>query len=418
MADLKQQLLDWIEEDRRTLEGFFSDFVATPTPNPPGDTRKAVAHIRRFLDEHDLTHRVIDPEPMFPNVVASFDGSGEGRHLVLNGHIDVFPATPEPWTHGSPWSGAVKDGAVWGRGSADMKCGTSASIFTYMYLSRLREHLGGRLTLTCVSDEETFGPWGARYLMEHHPEVHGDCCLNGEPSSPYSIRFAEKGPWWVTFHVTTRGAHGAYTHAGDSASLVAMDFCRDLQAAVDAIHVDPPHNIGRVIDDARDTLDRAMGEGAHAIIQKVTCNIGVIESGLKVNVIPGSATIEVDFRLPVGCDRETVQGVVEGVLARWPQVTMEEQNYMGPSWCDPHGDMVGILQDNVEALAGYRPQPIVSLGGTDARLWRYQGINAYVYGPFPTGMGQHDEHVPLDDFFHVIRSHALSAFDYLDGARS
>ena len=142
-----------------------------------------------------------------------------GAHLVLNGHIDVFPVGDhETWSHGGPWSGAIEDGKVWGRGSTDMKCGTSASIFTFMYLHELRDRLNGRLTLTAVSDEETFGPWGARHLIEHHPEVHGDCCLNGEPSSPYSIRFGEKGPLWVEFKVKTQGAHGAYTHATESAS--------------------------------------------------------------------------------------------------------------------------------------------------------------------------------------------------------
>ncbi|MBT6202897.1 MAG: M20/M25/M40 family metallo-hydrolase [Rhodospirillaceae bacterium] len=412
MSDMKKQLLDWIEEDREKLIGFFSEFVATPTPNPPGDTRDAVAHIRRFLDSHDLAHRVIDPEPLFPNVAGTFDGKSEGKHLVLNGHIDVFPADDEGWSHG-PWSGEVAEGSVWGRGSSDMKCGTSTSIFTFMYLNRIRDRLNGKLTLTCVSDEETFGPWGARYLMENHPEVHGDCCLNGEPSSPYSIRFGEKGPMWLTFHVRTKGAHGAYTHAGESASLTAMQFCTELVATIEEIEVEPPHNIGKALEEARDTFDRAMGEGAHKIIQKVTCNIGVIDTGIKVNVVPGNARIEADIRMPVGCEKETVTRVLDGLLARYPQIEMEEQNYMGPSWCDPHGKMVGILQDNVENLKGFRPVPIVSLGGTDARLWRYEGINAYVYGPSPEGMGQRDEHVPVDDFLHVIRSHVLSAYDYL-----
>ena len=413
MDELKKQLLDWIEEDRSKLLGFFSTFVATPSPNPPGDTRDAVAHIRRFLDEHDLAHRVIDPQPLFPNVVATMDCAGDGQHLVLNGHVDVFPAADDGWRHGGPWSGRIVDDAVWGRGSGDMKCGTTASIFTFMYLSRIARHLRGKLTLTCVSDEETFGPWGARYLMEHHSEVHGDCCLNGEPSSPYSIRFGEKGPWWVTFHVVTDGAHGAYTHAGDSASLTAMGFCADLKTEVEAIEVAPPHNIGQALAEARDSFDRAMGPGAHQIAQKVTCNIGVIESGVKVNVVPGNARIEADFRLPVGCGKQVVEDAVARVLERYPQVTMEEQNFTAPSWCDPYGEMVGILQDNVETLAGFRPVPIVSLGGTDARLWRYRGIGAYVYGPSPSGMGQRDEHVPVDDFLHVVRSHVLSACDYL-----
>src|SRR5258708_35740938 len=121
------------------------------------------------------------------------------------------------WTHG-PWRGVVGEGKVYGRGVAGLKAGTSASIFTYRYLHRLRERLAGRLTLTAVSDEETFGPWGARYLMEHHPEVHGDCLLNGEPSSPFTIRFGEKGPLWLRFTVRTRVAHGAYTHLTPSAT--------------------------------------------------------------------------------------------------------------------------------------------------------------------------------------------------------
>ena len=100
-----------------------------------------------------------------------------------------------------------------------------------------------------------------------------------------------------------------------------------------------------------------MGPGAHGIVQKATCNIGVIEAGVKVNVAPGSARIEADIRLPVGCDKETVAKAVDAVLARYPQIEMEEQNYMAPSWCDPYGEMVGILQDNVEALAGVPARP-------------------------------------------------------------
>ena len=92
-----------------------------------------------------------------------------------------------------------------------MKCGTSCSIWTYIYLHRMRDQLKGRLTLTVVSDEETFGPWGTRYLMEHHAdEVLGDCCLNGEPSGPETIRFGERGLLWLAITVKTRGAHGAY----------------------------------------------------------------------------------------------------------------------------------------------------------------------------------------------------------------
>ncbi len=106
------------------------------------------------------------------------------------------------------------DDKIWGRGVADMKCGTTASIFTFAYLYRIRDQLRGRLTLTAVSDEETFGPWGARYLMEHHPEeVLGDCCLNGEPVAHSASVFWRKGSA-VKFTVRTDVGTRLYARDG------------------------------------------------------------------------------------------------------------------------------------------------------------------------------------------------------------
>ena len=87
-----------------------------------------------------------------------------------------------------------------------MKGGTSASFITYAYLHRIRDELKGKLTLTAVSDEETGGRWGTRYLLENHAdECLGDCVLNGEPSSPQTVRFGERGALRVVITVTTPG---------------------------------------------------------------------------------------------------------------------------------------------------------------------------------------------------------------------
>ena len=77
--------------------------------------------------------------------------------------------------------------------------------------------------------------------------------------------------------------------------------------------------------------------------------------------------------------------------------------------------MVRHIQDNVEASLGFRPPAIISLGGTDCRFWRAVGVPAYVYGPSPSGMGAPNESVAIDEFLHVVRTHALSAYDYLSG---
>lgn len=414
MSD-RAKLTAWLDEERDNMIAFLQQFVATPSPNPPGDTTAAVAHITRFLTDRAVPFRLIDPQPTMANVVGSFDGSEPGRHLVLNGHIDVFPVGDEPsaegWTR-APWGAEIDDGKLFGRGSADMKCGTSASIWTYVLLHRLRDRVKGRLTLTCVSDEETFGPWGARWLMEHVPEVRGDCCLNGEPSSPFSVRFGEKGPLWLTFTVRTDGAHGAYTHLSPSATRLAVNLIKDLEA-LESLQFDIPDNLMRAQIEGSEATDRAMGAGAAEILPKVTLNIGTISGGLKNNMVPHTCRFEADIRLPVGVSREQVLAEVERIAARHPHASFEEANCNPPSYCDPYGEMMDIIQNNVEALRGFRPTPIVSLGGTDARLWRYENIPAYVYGPFPAGMGSFDEHVDLEDYLHIVRTHTLSAYDYL-----
>jgi succinyl-diaminopimelate desuccinylase len=410
----KAELLAWIERDRDEIIGFLQDFVRAPSPNPPGDTRAAAAVITRLLDAERLPWRTVAPKPEGPNIVGSFEGARPGRHLVLNGHMDVFPVDEtEGWTHG-PWSGALAEGRIWGRGVADMKAGTAASVMTYRYLHRVRDQLRGKLTLTCVSDEETFGPYGARWLVANEPEVLGDCVLNGEPSSPYTIRFGEKAPLWLRFTVRTPGAHGAYTHFSESATKTAARLIGDLEALAGE-EVTPPGRIAEALAAGAAAADRAMGEGAAGIVQRITLNIGTIQGGLKVNMIPGQCSFEADFRLPVGATREMLLPRIAEILKRHPSATMEEINYTEPAACDPFHEMVGHVRANSRAVGGPDPVPVISLGGTDARLWRQRGIPAYVYGPFPRGMGQRDENVDVEEYLHVVKVHVLSAFDYLSG---
>ncbi len=412
MTKDKETLLEWIEQDRDKLVDFFSRFIQAKSPNPPGDTTKAAAHVTKFLDANNLPYRVIAPRPEMPNILASFEGGSPGKTLVLNGHMDVFPGGDgQGWSH-DPWSGAVAEGRVYGRGACDMKCGTTASIFTFHYLHRMRDRLKGRLTLTAVSDEESLGPWGSQYLMEHCPEALGDCCLSGEPSSPSGIRFGDKGVLWLKFTVRTIGAHGAYSHISPSATKIATRLITDLEA-LSKIQVSIPENVNRAINQAAEAIDNAMGKGAYDIIQKVTVNIGTIHGGLRVNVIPGNCVIECDIRLPLGVDRECVLEEVEKIVKRYPEVDVEEINCHPSNWCNPYGEMVRYIQANVKMLKDFEPLPIVGLGCTDCRLWRYRNIPSYIYGPAPTGMGSVNEYVDIETFLHIVRTHVLSAYDYL-----
>jgi len=412
MDDQKNKLLRWIDEDRDRLIDFLSRFIQAKSPNPPGDTRAASNHICQFLEEQDLPYQIIAPQEIMPNIVGSFDCGSPGRHLVLNGHIDVFPVGEhEEWTY-DPWGGTIAEGRMYGRGGVDMKSGITALIFTFAYLNRIRDVLSGRLTLTCVSDEETFGPWGARYLMSHHPMVQGDCCLSGETSSPYTVRYGEKGFLWLVFTVRTPGAHSAYPHLSSSATKIAGQLMADLETLT-GLEILVPKNIALLRKRREDTIDKALGKGAAEVIGKVTVNIGTIHGGLKVNMVPGECMLEVDIRLPIGLEKEPVLTEVEKIVSRYPEVSFRETNYTPPSFSDPNADMVYYLQANAKQITGIEPKPITSLGATDCRLWRYQNIPAYVYGLFPTNQGAADEYLEIEEFINTVKVHVLSAYDYL-----
>ena len=417
MSGARQALLQRIDADRERLVKFLQDFTRIDTSNPPGDTRAGAAFICAFLDAARLPYRRITPQEAMPNIVATTRYDRPGRHLVLNGHIDVFPiGNRAEWTR-DPLSGDVVDGRLHGRGTVDMKCGTTASIFTYAYLSQLAAELKGRLTLTLVSDEETGGRWGSGYLIQHHKdEVLGDCVLNGEPSSPYTVRFGEKAIYWVKFTVRTPGGHSAYPHVSASANKIAAALIRDLES-LESIAPATPDKVARALSSPEVIagIERGLGKGASEIVQKVTVNIGVMHGGVKVNMLPSTCEIEVDVRLPVGMDRAEVRRAVERIGARYPEVMWEDGPSQGveATWSDPEHEMIGHIQKNVQALLGFRPPAIISLGGTDCRFWRAAGTPAYVYGCSPNGMGAPDESVSVDEFLHVVKTHTLSAFDYL-----
>jgi len=255
---VKDKLLGWIERDREQLVEFLREFVRCKSPNPPGDTLEAAAFVRRQFSKRNVELEEIAPVADRPNFIATFDTGRPGPHLVLNGHIDVFPVESEAgWTK-DPWGAELVDGRIYGRGACDMKCGTTASIMTFLYLNEIRDQLRGRLTLTVVSDEESFSPPGMRHLMDHHRDkVLGDVCLNGEPSSPYTVRFGEKGPIWGRFTARAKGGHGAFVHMSRNAILVAMEAIAELRDLPNRIPVKEAPELAKALDEAGPDLDRA-----------------------------------------------------------------------------------------------------------------------------------------------------------------
>ncbi len=165
-------------------------------------------------------------------------------------------------------------------------------------------------------------------------------------------------------------------------------------------------------------LETGLGTGAADTVAAVTLNIGMVEGGLKTNMIPSECRVEADIRLPVGVPKARVWEIVREIMRDFPTVTVEEQSLPeeeGANWCDPEGEMLRIIQERATRIAGITPAPVVTLAATDARFWRNAGVPAYIYGCAFDLVGTYDESVALEEFLNVVRVHTLSAAAYLGG---
>jgi succinyl-diaminopimelate desuccinylase len=415
MTDDATQLLRWIDDDRQDLLDFYAGFVRAKSPNPPGDTRAAIEHVSRFLRDRGLPFTIHEPLEGAPNIVASFEGARPGPHLILNGHADVFPVGREDLWERDPFSGDIESGRIHGRGSSDMKGGSTAAVFAYAYLHRMKDRLPGKLTLMIVSDEETGGNWGSKWLIDNlGDEVLGDCVLSGEPGGVGTVRYGEKGIFQFTVWVKTRGAHGPYPHLSGNAIRIAsrvMDELERLQEMVPKL----PVEVARSLDEprTREMIEKTMGEGTAEIMKRLTVNVGTIRGGSKVNMVAADCTMEVDIRTPIGIDSDEVLAKVHAILERHPEATIENLKKGSANYCDPGHRMARIVDASARAVGLPPLVPIPSVGGSDCRLWRERGIPAYVYGTTPHNIAAPNEWTSIDDFMQVVRVHALSSHAFL-----
>jgi len=187
------------------------DSVALP---PQGNEAPAQRALYKILKKHKLDVEVYDTgllqghsHPFVrhqrhysgrPNVIARMPGRGRGRSLLLNGHMDTVPAGLAPWKE-SPWSGTIRNGRLYGRGSWDMKGGLSAQFGVCLALKKAGIRLGGDLLCESVVDEEWGGGGGS--LAARLKGDTADACLIGEVSNLSLFRATRGG---YIFEVTVK----------------------------------------------------------------------------------------------------------------------------------------------------------------------------------------------------------------------
>ena len=403
---------DWIAQATTRL-------VATPSPNPPLDTREVAAAAAEMLREvaPAAELEVIPLEYGVTNLIAVLHGRGpfgaQGRRIVFSGHLDTYPLLEDlPWTV-DPLGGERRGERIYGRGACDMKGGIAAAIAAFGALAEAAEGWSGEVVLALGGDEESMGTLGARWMLDNRPAVRGDAVLIPDVGSPEVVRCGEKGFLWFELEASGKAAHGAHVHLGENAAerlmeaLAAVLTLRGLPAA-------GPPIVAETIRAAASVSERISGAGESDVLRSVTVNIGQIEGGTSPNLVPASARARGDIRLPLGVSTAEAEVFLRHALAPVQGVALRILRRTEPSWTDPaHPALRAVVAAAAETRGGAVPVVNMRVGGSDARVFRADGLPTIVYGPTPHGLGGVDEFVELDELMVVAETYALAAWDML-----
>ncbi len=403
--------------------------VNPPDPTAPDGETQAARYLADRLSGLGLEPEIVEPVPGRGSVHARLRGEGSGGDpFLLLSHLDVVPAPPDRWTH-DPFAADLAYGYVYGRGAVDMK-GMVALELAVIERLVIEARAAGRdpardpipglrrdVLFTCAADEEAGSTDGARWLAVHRPDwlraagavnECGGVSVTIADKRLYPIQVAEKGFAPYRIHVSGTWGHGSMPRDDNAAVLAARIVerlaapgpirmtpvtQRFLETAADAVPARAATVLRQVAagETDPDRADRAIdavcdpmyARALRALIRD-TLSPDIITAGVKYNVIPGDAVIEVDCRLLPGTTEPAMRAEVERRIGpellaacrierlAWGEPV--EAPAEGPLW----DELVRTLREHdPDAI----PLPVMAPFATDAKATAMVGTPTYGFSP-------------------------------------
>ncbi len=364
------------------------------------------------------------------NVFTRLKGADPSRGaLMLHGHLDVVPAEASDWSV-HPFSGALEDGYVWGRGAIDMKDMVGMMIAVARHFKRAGTVPPRDLVFAFLSDEEAGGKYGCQWLVDNRPDLFegvteaigevGGFTLTvprreGGERRLYLIQTAEKAMRWMRLTARGRAGHGMLIHddnvvtavAEATAKLGRHQFPIVMTESVEQFLQAVAEETGYTFDVESPDLDGAVAKLGSigrlvAATLRDTANPTMLKAGYKANVIPATAEAVIDCRVLPGrlaaFEREVDELIGPDVSREWiVDLPSYETAFDGELLDAMNG---AILAADPEA----RTVPYMLAGGTDAKAFARMGIRCFGFVPlrlppdldFSALFHGVDERVPVD----------------------
>ncbi|WP_232663397.1 M20/M25/M40 family metallo-hydrolase [Pseudonocardia sp. TRM90224] len=401
------------------------DTTNTGDPATVTGEREAAEYVAAKLAEVGYEVETVESgAPRRDNVFCRLKGADPSRGaLLVHGHLDVVPAEPSEWSV-HPFSGAVQDGYVWGRGAVDMKDMVAMTIAVARQFKRDGVVPPRDIVFAFLADEEAGGHYGSGWLAEHRPdlfegcteavgEVGGFSLTLAEDKRVYLIESAEKGIAWMRLRARGKPGHGSFLHDDNAVTKVAEAVARlgnhtfplTLTDTVRAFLTQMAELTGLEFpeDDLEGSLAK-LGSLSRIVGATVrdTANPTMLSAGYKANVIPSSAEAVVDCRVLPGREEAFLREVDE-LLG--PDVTREWISNLPALEMPFEGPLTDAMAAALrEEDPGAVTVPYMLSGGTDAKAFSDLGMICYGFAPlrlppdldFASLFHGIDERVPVD----------------------
>jgi acetylornithine deacetylase/succinyl-diaminopimelate desuccinylase-like protein len=406
------------------------NLIRFDTTNPPGNEIGCVNYINDLMQKAGFETYILARDPNRPNLMVRMKGNGSAPPLMLYGHVDVVTTANQDWKH-PPFEAKKVDGFIWGRGALDMKCGV-AMMAAALIRARAEALIpGGDILFAVLSDEEAGGDFGARYLVDSHPEEFkgiryaigefGGYSMYIGGKKFYPIQIAEKTACWLKAVFRGPGGHGARPMRGGAMAKLGH-FLSRLDKNRLPVHITPvtrqmiesissnlPFPKGMIlrkllVPAMTGTILKMLGENAQYFepLLHNTVNATIVRGGNKVNVIPGEITVELDGRLLPGF-------FPKDMISELRQIAGDEAEFE-ISRHDPSTDKsdMGLFETLSGILHDADPEgisvPLILPGVTDARFFARLGIQTYGFMPMALPEGFNffqtihaaDERIPVE----------------------
>src|SRR6516162_6876624 len=404
--DLTQAILGQIREDE--LIAMCSDVVNIPSPT--GEELEMGRYIRTALEAAGLTVTCQEVEPGRANVLGLWEGTGNGKSLMFNGHMDTSNTGREEFLTGIGYKpkAIIKNGFLYGLGIYNMKGALVCYTQALKALARSGLRLKGDVIIAAVVGEIEKSQWeefrgkdyrgyglGTHYLVNHG--VLPDMCILGEPTD-MKIVLEHFGSLWARISCA-----GIYVHTAFSEGRGEMNSIRRMYALMDPI-----------LKWIANWEKNASHGGKRALV-----NLGCIQGGhpWRASRTPEKTDLFLDVRvpptIPMSEARRNLQQMFLQLETKHPDWGLEFETYVsvpGARISDEH-EMIKAIETSHEYVTGRRPEREVVTWCSDASVLSRYGIETVNYGPSSGPRDVEGEKVAIQTLVEMTKIYALVAAD-------